>query len=74
MLQFLRACRDFFVRVERKLDALIVEVQVRNAQHDHLAAQVNYLIAVERENRRKRQEQEDRERMSIIMPSSDETM
>ena len=74
MLQFVKAFRDFLFRVEQKLDALVVEVQLRNAQHDVISAKLDYLIAVERENRKRREDLEERERMSIIMPGSGETM
>lgn len=61
-------------RLEGKLDVLITEVRVRNAQHDHMNAQLQYLICLERDNRLKREEKEQKERMSIVMPMSDETM
>jgi hypothetical protein len=65
---------DLVVGVDEKLDVLISEVRVRNAQHDHLSAQINYLIILEKENRLKREEQEQKERMSIVLPMLDETM
>ena len=78
MLEFVRKAYQEFIgavrSLDEKLDIVLHEVRVRNAEHDVILAQLNYLIAVERENRVKREEQEQKERLSIIMPGTEETM